>query len=99
MGQRGGGLGGAAGAFSGAMPQKPKRPQTIYILDANNKLNPVEVRTGISDGRYTQIVDGAVKEGDQVVIGTATSKIEGPAAFGGAGQPGRGPGGAGRGPR
>src|SRR5205085_4541189 len=67
MGQRGGGLGGAAGAFSGAMPQKPKRPQTIYILDANNKLNPVEVRTGISDGRYTQIVDGAVKEGDQVV--------------------------------
>ena len=102
MGQRGGGLGGAAGAFSGAMPQKPKRPQTIYILDANNKLNPVEVRTGISDGRYTQIVDGAVKEGDQVVIGTATSKIEGPAAFGGAGQGGPGgarPSGGGRGSR
>ena len=101
MGRRHGGFGGAAGALGGAMPPKPKRPQTVYVLDKDNKLQPVAVRTGISDGRYTQVVDGAVKEGDQVVIGTATSKVEGPAAFGGAGQPGRGgaAGGGARGPR
>ena len=101
MGRRQGGFGGAAGALGGAMPQKPKRPQMIYILDANNKPRGVEVRTGISDGRYTQIVEGNIKEGDPVIIGTATSKIEGPAAFGGAGQggPGGRPSGGGRGSR
>jgi HlyD family secretion protein len=100
IGRRHGGFGGAAGAFGGAMPAKPKRPQTVYIMDKDNKLKPVEIRTGISDGRYTQVVDGAVKEGDQVVVGTATSKVEGPAAFGGAGQgPRPGGGGGGRGPR
>ena len=102
MGRRqgGGGFGGAAGAFGGAMPAKPKRPQTVYILDKDNKLKAAEIRTGISDGRYTQVVDGAVKEGDQVVVGTATSKVEGPAAFGGAGQgPRPGGGGGARGPR
>ena len=98
MGQHRRGLGGAAGAFGGGgQQQRPKRPQTLYILGKDNKLTPVEVRTGISDGRYTQVVDGSLKEGDQVVIGTATSKVEGPAAFGGAGQPGRGPGGGGAG--
>jgi HlyD family secretion protein len=108
MGQHGRGAAGAAGALGalGPVPQKPKRPSTIYILDPDNKLRPVDIRTGISDGRYTQVVDGAVKEGDQVIIGTATSKVEGPSAFGGAGQGGPGGGrggpgggGAGRGPR
>jgi HlyD family secretion protein len=97
MGQHGRGAAGAAGALGGLgpVPQRPKRPSTIYILDKDNKLRPVDIRTGISDGRYTQVVDGAVKEGDPVVIGTATSKVEGPSAFGGAGQ--GGPGGGGRG--
>jgi HlyD family secretion protein len=91
MGQHGRGVGGAAGTFGGgASAQRPKRPQTIYLLE-NNKLKPVEIRTGISDGRYTQVVDGSVKEGDLVVVGTATSKVAGPSAFGGAGGPGRGP--------
>jgi HlyD family secretion protein len=93
MGQHGRGVGGAAEAFGGGAPtQRPKRPQTIYLLE-NNKLKPVEIRTGISDGHYTQVVDGPVKEGDLVVVGTATSKVAGPSAFGGAGQggPGRGP--------
>ena len=102
MGRHGRGLGGAAGALGGVAPaQRPKRPQTIYLLE-NNKLKAVEIRTGISDGRYTQIVDGPVKEGDPVIVGTATSKVEGPSAFGGAGQGGPGRGGAGggaRGPR
>ena len=106
MGQHNRGFGGAAGALGGGMStQKPKRPQTIYILDANKNPKAVEIRTGISDGRYTQVVDGAVKEGDPVIVGTATSKVEGPSAFGGAGQGGPGgggrpgAGGGGRGPR
>jgi HlyD family secretion protein len=108
MGQRRRGFGGAAGAMQaggvGGPPPKPKRPQTIYVMGEDKKLHPVQVRTGISDGRFTQIVDGNIKPGDPIAVGIATSKVEGPAAFGGqAGGPGGGgrPGGGagGRGPR
>ena len=96
MGQRRGGFGGAAAAL-GAGQAPPKKMQTIYILLPNKKLKPVPIRTGISDGRYTQVVEGDLHVGDDVVIGLATSKVEGPAAFGGG--PGRpGGGGPGRGP-
>jgi HlyD family secretion protein len=99
MGQSQPGIAGAAGAFGHGAPRE-KRPQTIYILGPDKKLKPVQVRTGISDGRYTEIVDGEIKAGDEVVVGLATSKVEGPAAFGGGmGGGGARPGGGGGGGR
>ena len=99
FGRRGpGGVAGAAGAFGQATAQvAPRRPATVYILDeTTKKLKPVQIRTGISDGRYTAVVDGGLKVGDTVVIGLATSKVEGPAAFGGGmGGPGGRPQGGG----
>ena len=60
----------------------------------------MQIRTGISDGRYTEVVEGTVKPGDTIVVGLATSKVEGPAAFGGGiGGGGRPPGGGGGAPR
>ena len=53
-----------------------KRPQTVYVLGADNKLTAVEIRTGITDGHYTQVVSGDLKPGDNVVIGLATSKAD-----------------------
>ena len=75
FGGRTAGVGGAAGALGGAPPAR-KRPQTVYVLGADNKLTPVEIRTGITDGHYTQVVSGDLKPGDNVVIGLATSKVE-----------------------
>jgi hypothetical protein len=74
-GNRGGGMAGAAGALGGAPPQR-KRPQTVYILGADNKLKAVEIRTGITDGHYTQVLSGDLKEGDNIVVGLATSKVD-----------------------
>jgi HlyD family secretion protein len=93
------GAAGAAGALGGA-PAARKRPQTIYVLGADNKLTAVEIRTGITDGHYTQVISGDVKPGDNVVIGLATSKVEGnppPGSAGpmGGGRPGGGGGGRG----
>ncbi len=64
-----------AANMMGRMGEKrPRRNmQTVYVLDGT-ELKPVEVRTGITDGRFTQIVDGELKEGDTIVTGTATSK-------------------------
>ncbi len=89
---RGRGAGGAAGML-GSTAQQPARRQTIYLLDANKKLKPVQIRTGITDGHFTQVVEGEVKPGDNVVVGLVTSKVESASPPGGS----RGPmGGGGR---
>ncbi len=97
-GNRAAGMGGAAGALGGTPPTR-KRPQTVYILGADNKLKAVEIRTGITDGHYTQVLSGDLKEGDNIVVGLATAKVDtnlGPGSSGGpmgGGRPGGGRGG------
>jgi HlyD family secretion protein len=88
---RGRGAGGAAGMMPGG--QAPVKRQTIYLLDANKKLKPVQIRTGISDGHYTQVVEGEVHPGDNVVVGLVTSKVDSAAPPGSNRGPMGGPGG------
>jgi HlyD family secretion protein len=96
-GNRTPGVGGAAGAL-GAPPAARKRPQTVYVLGADNKLTAVEIRTGITDGHYTQVVSGNLKPGDNIVTGLATSKVDSNPPPGSSGPMGGGrPGGAGGG--
>lgn len=40
----------------------------------NNSPQPVEVRTGISNGRFTEIVSGAIGEGELVIVGQERAK-------------------------
>jgi HlyD family secretion protein len=90
--QGGGGLAGAARQMPGGRrPGGGARPQTVYTLGADKKLTPVEIRTGISDGRYTHVVSGPLQAGAEIVVGMATTKVEGPPPMGGAGGPGGGP--------
>jgi len=105
MAQSGGaGPAGAAGGLGRGWRrgggQQEKKQQTIYILDANKKPQPVEIRTGITDGRYTEVVEGNLKEGQDVIVGLATSKVESGGAtgspFGGGGRPPVGVGRVGR---
>ena len=90
---RGRGMNGAAGVLPAGGPPPPRR-QTIYLLDASKKLKPVQIRTGISDGHYTQVVDGDAHEGDSVVVGLVTSKVDQAAPPGSNRGPMGGPGGA-----
>lgn len=43
---------------------------TVYILD-QHQLKPIAVQTGIFDSRFTEVVAGDLKAGDQVVTGLA----------------------------
>jgi HlyD family secretion protein len=86
------GMRGAAKALGdAARPQR--RQQTVYVISADNAAKPVTVRTGISDGRFTAILDGELKAGDKIAVGFQTAKadIQGSSPMGG-----RGPGGGGR---
>lgn len=44
-----------------------ERSFRIYTLDAKNQPKPVDVRIGLSNFRYTEVVGGALKKGDQVI--------------------------------
>ncbi len=81
MAEKGKGFAGAAGAL-GAGSDRNRKPnpnlQTVYVIAGEKEeLKPVSVRTGISDGRMTQIVEGEIQIGDKVAIGLATVKSSG----------------------
>jgi len=71
---RSGGSGGSAG--SGRRRGGGQRPaQTVYKLPTGKEEPvPVEIKTGISDGRVTVVVSGPVAPGEDVVTGAATAK-------------------------
>jgi HlyD family secretion protein len=45
----------------------------VWILKANGLLEQVFVRTGLNDGRYTEITSMRLKPGDQIVIGASSN--------------------------
>jgi len=44
----------------------------VFVLDPSGEPRPVSVRTGITDGGYTEIAGGELAEGDPVIVGIAT---------------------------
>jgi HlyD family secretion protein len=84
----------AGRALAGGM-RAARRQQTVYVVGADGQLKTVDVKTGISDGRFTAITEGDLNVGDKIAVGFTTAKVgqQGslPAGMGG----GRGPGGGG----
>ena len=85
----------AAGrALAGGM-RAARRQTTVYVVGADGQLKPVNVKTGISDGRFTAITEGELNPGDKIAVGFVTAKVDQqtslPPGMGG----GRGPGGGG----
>jgi HlyD family secretion protein len=65
----------ASGAAGGAPRQHGHRPQSddaaeaksIYVLRGGEPTS-VQIHTGLTDGTQTEVIDGDLKEGDQVVV-------------------------------
>ncbi|MFZ2541888.1 MAG: efflux RND transporter periplasmic adaptor subunit, partial [Gallionella sp.] len=70
--------GGAANSEA-AKPKRDALSGKVYVLD-KDELKPVSVSLGITDNRNTEIVDGELKAGDQIVVGevndTGNSKTD-----------------------
>lgn len=79
-------------APNAALRYKPKKPDAIdrsaiepgipvvYQLK-NGKPIPINVKTGITDGNFTEIIDGQIAEGDKLIVGEASSQSESKSKF------------------
>ena len=66
---------GMAGMMGGAARPDAPTTQTVYLIDKQEgspdvRLKPVTVKTGITDGAFTEVLDG-LKDGDVVASGVA----------------------------
>jgi len=61
------GNGKARGPGKGKEDKQEGASGTVYVL-AGNQLKAVKVKTGITDNRFTEVVAGDLKDGDQVVV-------------------------------
>ena len=48
---------------------KGKHSRLVWRMNKNGSLEPLSIKTGITDGEYTELVRGAVQEGDALVTG------------------------------
>jgi HlyD family secretion protein len=62
--------------------------QRVFLLGADNKLRPVQIRTGISNDGQVEVAEGELKEGDEVITDQVTANKK-PDSMGGS--PPRGP--------
>src|SRR6266545_1863500 len=96
----GGGGRGNRGSSEAASRQEGPVTRTIYVLAQSptgkegEMARPVTVKTGITDGSYTEVIDG-LKEGDMVITGVntlqaTTANIQMPAGSSPFGRPGGG---------
>ena len=65
----------------GSKTARSDHRSVLYQLSANSKPMPVSVTTGISDGNFTEIIEGAVQAGDKAIISEITDKKESESKF------------------
>jgi HlyD family secretion protein len=59
-------------AAGGAGGQR-KQPTRVWVQDKDGKLRMVVLRPGVTDNAYTEVLRGELKEGDEVLLGEATT--------------------------
>lgn len=64
----------------GGKPGKPANRPTLYLLSQDQPAL-VHVATGITDGNFTEIIDGEIQIGDKVIISEVVDKKEAESKF------------------
>jgi HlyD family secretion protein len=62
----------AGQAPTGTPPSSSHGAGRVWIVDDNGSPAPVDVNLGVSDENSTQVTNGALREGQQVIVGVAT---------------------------
>jgi len=67
--------------------------KAVWMLDSNNAERRVVITTGETDGSYTEVVQGDLKDGDRVIVASfASASAASPGSPGSRPRVGRGPG-------
>ena len=61
----------------GPRPPARERKTQVYVLDAQGKLKPIPVETGLTDNALTEITSGDLQPGDPVVTRDARKREAG----------------------
>jgi hypothetical protein len=98
-GNQGGRMNGGQGKMSGGMGGGKMKSTRVWILTTSGEIKPVKLKLGLNDNRFVEVLEGELKEGDEIVIGMSMPEM----AAGGGQQSNpfapRMPGGGGRGMR
>lgn len=63
----------AAGSEKALAAPQPPGNDTVWRLGSGREPEPVSIKTGISDGVFTEVVEGALQPGDEIIVGVAES--------------------------
>jgi HlyD family secretion protein len=80
--------------FPDATPRSGRDAQaksTVWVPHAEGEPTPVELKTGVTDGNFTEVLEGPLKGGDEVVVGMEVSRGSPGGAGGSSLPPGFGP--------
>lgn len=61
---------------------KQERGSKIWLQVGGQQIKPVSIKTGLSDGAFTEIREGEIKEGDEVITDTAVKNSNQPGRAG-----------------
>jgi len=69
-------IGGKPGSPEGGGRGGPegKSKLTVWLLNPEGEPTRVEIKAGITDGSYTELAEGPLKEGDEVIVALETPK-------------------------
>ena len=68
----GGGSGGGRGAPGSGRGGGPGLPGRVFIVGVDGKPEAVQIRLGITDGTNTEVVEGPLKDNQEVIVGAST---------------------------
>jgi HlyD family secretion protein len=81
--------GGKDGKEAGRKPQEAKKQprekggEKVFVLTPEKKPNPVPVKTGVSNDGYVELVEGPLKENDEVIVEQVSSQKKKQTGMGG----------------
>ena len=61
---------------------KQERGSKVWLQAGGQQIKPVSIKTGLSDGNFTEIREGEIKEGDEVITDTAVKNNNQPGRAG-----------------
>jgi HlyD family secretion protein len=53
---------------------KPDQTAIVWALTPEKTLRPIKVRVGITDLTVSELVEGDIKEGEQLIIGSSSTR-------------------------